>query len=525
MEREKINTRVLVIDDEEIVRDNIEEILVPPVKNNDQVTNAANVLFGDEAAAPLLEPRNRHIPTFVVHKAANGMEGLEKVKQSIAANTPYAVIFLDMRMPGWDGLQTALYIREIDAKAEIIFVTAYSDTSIDDIVAKAGQNVGYHCKPYAAEEITQLATKAVNDYNKLRNLEQLIFAISSINLSENHLNSLLKNILDQIANYTQTDMALLGKLHKDGTYEKIFSIGSSEEKLNQQQLASIIEKASLNSAESIIQVDELVFARMEDYVVFTALKKDIRLKTEKLYLLKLFVQSAARAIRNAELQDKLLEKEKLSAVGKAMSMLMHDLRAPIKNIPLLTEMIREEGMQLGILDMLDQCGEQASEIFDDFLDFIREVPVKPEKLCLRELVEDGIALSQTTAEFKSLNIQTEIPEQFYILADKSKFKRIITNLVNNAAEILRDKHVATPSIRIAAAEQDGRISLTIKDNGPGIPENLLKTLFDPFITQDKSGGTGLGLAIVKQFVQAHLGEISVYNDGGAVFYISLPTAK
>jgi two-component system NtrC family sensor kinase len=525
METEKINTRVLVIDDEEIVRDNIEEILVPPVKHNEQVAKAASILFGEQVEKPLLQPRHRNMPNFVVEKAANGMEGLEKVKQSLATHAPYAVIFLDMRMPGWDGLETALHIREIDAKAEIIFVTAYSDTSIEDIVEKAGQNVGYHCKPYAAEEIMQLAAKAVSDYNKLRNLEQLIYAISSISLSENHLNSLLKNILDQIANYTQTDMALLGKLHKDGSYEKIFSIGPGEEKLNQLQLSSLIEKASLNSTEQIIQVDELVFAKMEDYIVFTALKKDKHLKTEKLYLLKLFVQSAARAIRTAGLQNKLIEKEKLSAVGNAMSMLMHDLRSPIKNIPVLTGIIRDDGIQHPMLDLLDKCGEQAAEIFDDFLDFIREVSIKPEKLLLHKLVEEGIAIAQSTKDCKSLHIQTDIPETLYILADKSKFKRIITNLVNNSAEILRDKGTIAPVIQITAIEKDGHISLTIRDNGPGIPANLLKTLFTPFVTQDKSGGTGLGLAIVKQFVLAHNGEISAHNDGGAVIHIILSSAK
>lgn len=526
MEPDYINTRVLVIDDEEMVRDNIEEILVPPQRNNEELSQAASVLFDDEPDASLLESRNSHLPQFIVHKANNGMDGWEKVKQSIANDAPYAVIFLDMRMPGWDGLETALHIREIDSKAEIIFVTAYSDTNIEDIVAKAGQNVGYHCKPYVSEEIILLATKAVDDYNKLRNLEQLIEAISSINLSEQHLNSLLKNILDQIASYTQTDMALLGKLHPDGSYEKIFSIGPVEEKLNFHQLASIIENASKNSTEQIIQADELVFTRLDGgYVVFTALKKDIRLKTEKLYLLKLFVHSAAKAIRNAELQAKLLEKEKLSAVGQAISMLMHDLRAPIKNIPLLTQMLREEGVQSEMLNMLDQCGEQASEIFDDFLDFVREAPIQSQKLQLLSMVQEGIALSETANKFTLLNIQTHIAEDLYILGDKSKCKRIITNLVNNAAEVLRDRAVASPSITIDALEKDGFIELVIRDNGPGIPDTLLKTLFDPFITKDKSGGTGLGLAIVKRFVQAHGGEIKVHNDSGAVFQISHPSAK
>ncbi len=526
MQKENINTRVLIIDDEEMVRDNMEEILVPVIKNNDEIRQAASVLFDEPNEEPILASRNSHIPVFRVDKAINGKEGFEKVKHSLDANTPYAVIFLDMRMPGWDGLETALHIREIEQKAEIIFVTAYSDTSIEDIVLKAGQNVGYHCKPYAAEEIIQLATKAVDNYNKLRNLEQLIVAISNINLSEHHLNALLKNILDQVAGYTQTDVALMGKLHKDGSYEKIFSIGPVEESLDESQLKDVVEKACKNSEEQIIQADELVFARMEDYVVFTVLKKNIRLKTEKLYLLKLFIQSAATAIRNAELQVILMEKEKLSAVGQALSMLMHDLRGPIKNIPILTGMLREEeGIQNVLLDHLDQCGEQASEIFDDFMDFIRESPLKTERLHLLSMVKDSIELSVSAKEFRSLHIGTDIPHDMYITGDKSKFKRIIINLVNNAAEILRDKHIASPLIRISASEKEGKIELTIRDNGPGIPEMLLKNLFDPFVTHGKSGGTGLGLAIVKQFVQAHGGSVSVTNEGGAVFQIMYPISR
>ncbi|MBK5272750.1 MAG: response regulator, partial [Bacteroidia bacterium] len=235
--KETANTSVLVIDDEEMVRDNIEEILLPRKNSaeSESVDLAASILF-DSPAESLLTARTSNIPNFTVDKASNGMEGLELVKKSVKEERPYAVIFLDMRMPGWDGMETAEQIRKYDSKAEIIFVTAFSDRSIDDIIARAGQNVGYHCKPYASEEITQLATKAVSDYNKLRNLEKLIEAISSISLDGQHLTSLLRNILDQLATYVDTDMALLGKLHDDFSYEKIFSIGLIEEKINLEEL-------------------------------------------------------------------------------------------------------------------------------------------------------------------------------------------------------------------------------------------------------------------------------------------------
>src|SRR5258708_13693247 len=144
--REGANTAVLVIDDEEMVRDNIEEILVPR-KNNSatEIGNAASILF-DAPTQALLTPRTSNIPNFTVHKAANGMEGLELVKKSVANGLPYAVIFLDMRMPGWDGMETAKQIRKYDSKAETIFVTALSDRSIYDIISRAGKNVSSHCK-------------------------------------------------------------------------------------------------------------------------------------------------------------------------------------------------------------------------------------------------------------------------------------------------------------------------------------------------------------------------------------------
>ena len=330
--RETANTSVLVIDDEEMVRDNIEEILLPRKNSaeSESVDLAASILF-DTPAEMLTTQRTSNIPNFTVHKASNGMEGLELVKKSVKEGHPYAVIFLDMRMPGWDGMETAEQIRKYDSKAEIIFVTAFSDRSIDDIIARAGQNVGYHCKPYASEEITQLATKAVSDYNKLRNLEQLIEAISSISLEEDQLTSLLRNILDQLATYVDTDMALLGKLHDDLVYEKIFSIGEIEEKINIDELITRVKNARIND-EEVMQLDDVVFARLDNYTIFAVLKKAEKLKTEKLYLLKLFVLNAAKAIHNAELREKLMQKEKLSAIGKAVGMMMHDLRSPIKNI-------------------------------------------------------------------------------------------------------------------------------------------------------------------------------------------------
>lgn len=515
------NTSVLVIDDEEMVRDNIEDILVPRRQSQEQdnISNAANILF--DAPKPLLVPRAHNIPVFMVDKASNGRDGVKKIKEALERGNPYAVIFLDMRMPGWNGLETAVEIRKHDIKAEIIFITAYSDRSIDEIVEQAGQNVGYHCKPYAPEEIVQLATKAVTDYNKLRNLEKLIESISSIGLNKHQLTSLLKNILDQLASSVETDMALIGKLHNNFDYEKVLSIGALEEKINIDELIARVKSIDIGKDE-VIQVDELVLARMDNYSVFAVLKKQEKLKTEKMYLLKLFVQNAAQAIRNAELNEKLIQKEKLSAVGQVMGMVMHDLRSPIKNIRLITSLMREDGEVSDFVDLIDQSAEQASEIFDDFLDFIKDTPAKKLPVNLYKIANEAIKQTETREGISAITIHQNITPDMVVNGDESKLRRTIINLVNNAVDVLHDRKVVNATITISAQIEKDDLILTVRDNGPGIPSEIISTLFEPFVTRHKKNGTGLGLAIVNQYITAHGGTIEASNNNGAIFTISLP---
>jgi two-component system NtrC family sensor kinase len=517
----EVNTSVLIIDDEEMVRDNIADILMPQssFEDYDNMNDAINVLF--DAPKPLISTRTPSIPIFKVEKATNGMEGVKLVKQAVEEHRPYAVIFLDMRMPGMSGLETAIEIRKHDVKVEIIFITAYSDRSIDEIVEQAGQNVGYHCKPYAPEEIIQIATKAVTDYNKLRNLEKLIESISTIGLNKHQLNSLLKNILDQLAGFVDTDMALIGKLHDDFTYEKVLSIGALENNVNAEELIARVKNIAIREDE-VVQVDELFLARMDNYTVFAILKKQEKLKVEKMYLLKLFIQNAAQAIRNAELNEKLIQNEKLSAVGQVIGMVMHDLRSPIKSIKLLTDLLRKDGVESQWIGLIDQCAEQASEIFDDFLDFIRNEPVQKSAIPLHKIITDAIATNEGRPGLNSVNIQVVVPDGLMVPADESKLRRVFSNLSANAIDALHDHKVQGAWVKITAHVVDKEIVIEVRDNGPGIPSEIQRTLFDPFVTKRKHQGTGLGLAIVKQYVVAHGGSIEVKNDDGALFTVNLP---
>jgi len=517
----ELNTSVLIIDDEEMVRDNIEDILVPRGASKEQhdIRNAMNILF--DTPSKLLVPRNSHIPSFTVDKASNGLEGVKKVIAAVEAGKPYAVIFLDMRMPGMNGLEAAIEIRKHDIKAEIIFITAYSDCTIEEIVEQAGQNVGYHCKPYASEEIIHLATKAVTDYNKLRNLEKLIESIATIGLTGIQLNSLLRNILDQLASSLQTDTALLGKLHDDYVYEKVLSIGAFEEKINLDELVARVKAANINKDE-VVQLDDFVLMRMENYYVFAVLKQSKKLKMEKIYLLKLFVQNAAQAIRNAELTEQLIRKEKLSAAGQVLAMVMHDLRSPITNVKLITSLMREEGTASELVDMIDTSANQALSIFNDFLDFINETQITKVPVNIEKVVNDAIRQAASRNGFSQITINKNIPYGLVVPGDESKLRGTFVNLLNNAVDVLHDQKIENGIIDISGSIINGEVKLMVADNGPGISPEIKNTLFEPFVTKRKKNGTGLGLSIVKQFVTGHGGGIDVSNNNGARFTITLP---
>jgi signal transduction histidine kinase len=122
-----------------------------------------------------------------------------------------------------------------------------------------------------------------------------------------------------------------------------------------------------------------------------------------------------------------------------------------------------------------------------------------------------------------VTIHKSVSSGIVLGGDESKLKRSIMNLVNNAMDALLDNKVSAPVITISAApdETGKQVSIIIRDNGPGIPLEIMKTIFDPFVTRKKANGTGLGLAIVKQYITAHGGTIKVENDNGAVFTIHL----
>lgn len=175
----EVNRRILVIDDNPAIHEDFRKILEPSSPDYDALRHSAGALFGEphEDAA---EPR----PVFKVDFASQGAEGAALVGRGRAQNQPYALAFVDMRMPpGWDGIETAARIWELDAATQVVICTAYSDHSWQDIFVRLGHadRLLILKKPFDNIEVLQLANALTEKWRlseasnrRIRHLETLL---------------------------------------------------------------------------------------------------------------------------------------------------------------------------------------------------------------------------------------------------------------------------------------------------------------------------------------------------------------
>ncbi|MDB5996107.1 MAG: two-component system response regulator, partial [Pseudomonas sp.] len=149
----RTNRRILIVDDTASIHEDFIKILSPPSFDDDNLTRAENALFGTTVALPL--------QSFALDSAFQGLEALDKVETALANDLPFAMAFIDMRMPpGWDGLETIERLWQVDPKLQVALCTAYSDYSWEDIDERLelGDRLLILKKPFDAIEVRQMAS-------------------------------------------------------------------------------------------------------------------------------------------------------------------------------------------------------------------------------------------------------------------------------------------------------------------------------------------------------------------------------
>jgi len=160
------NNRVLVIDDNPAIHADVRKILCPHMSSTAASLAALEAELLGEGAAPVRASRD-----FAVDSAHQGREGLQLVRKAVEAGRPYAMAFVDVRMPpGWDGVETTLELWKVAPDLQIVICTAYSDYSWDDMLAKLGSSdrLVILKKPFDTIEVLQLTNALTEKWNLLQ---------------------------------------------------------------------------------------------------------------------------------------------------------------------------------------------------------------------------------------------------------------------------------------------------------------------------------------------------------------------
>jgi signal transduction histidine kinase len=237
--------------------------------------------------------------------------------------------------------------------------------------------------------------------------------------------------------------------------------------------------------------------------------------------------SARIRASNQKFLDEILQAERLAAIGRFAGTIVHDFKNPLTVISLATEIAFQDGvsdaLRLKAQKRIVQQVHRISNMLQELIEFTRPAGVRP-SFQRTKLVEFFAPVMEEIAsglvERKVELVIEDFPSEIVVDIDAQRLSRVLHNLVNNAADEMREGGKITLRVSVGEAE----VVVSLQDTGKGIAPEVARSLFQPFATHGKAHGTGLGLSICKKIVEDHRGRIwadSVPGQG-ATFSFTLP---
>lgn len=223
----------------------------------------------------------------------------------------------------------------------------------------------------------------------------------------------------------------------------------------------------------------------------------------------------------------VVRSERLAAVGQLAAGIAHELRNPMTSIKLLLQHAARRGGSSALkaeqLDLiLDEIGRMETTI-GGLLDFSRQQPLRVTTHDFRQTLQRALTLVEARARHQKIHIQLHAPDNPVLLSgDIELLHQVLVNLCINAIESMPDG--GTLTVSLSASSAGSPVQVLISDTGPGIQQETLPKLFEPFTTT-KERGTGLGLAVSRRIVAQHRGTLTGGNSPsgkGATFTMELP---
>lgn len=249
-----------------------------------------------------------------------------------------------------------------------------------------------------------------------------------------------------------------------------------------------------------------------------------------------YLASQLEKMRSNLLQNRLdlsqahaeqIQAERLASIGQVATGIIHDFKNPVAVIRMSAELsmkhLQDQERLVRYNNTIRDQVDTIINLCEEILDYARgNSNLEKSKVSLTEYVAEICTRRQQELDSKGITLKWPANRPVIVWIDPSRLRRVIDNLISNAIDVLSNGDM----ISIDWRSNEEELELIVADNGPGIPEAVRATLFEPFVTCGKESGTGLGLAICRKIVEDHGGEIHVDSTAefATCFTISLPGA-
>ncbi len=526
------NRRILVIDDDREIWQAYEDVLTRP--NGGAVTDAIGKLLGGQ-------PHEPNLPEFALSFAGQGQEGLHLAEEALAQGSPFAVAFIDIRMPpGWDGMETASRIRRIDPNVELVIVTAYSDRSRYEIVEAVGapDKLLFLRKPFDPEELYQLALSLTAKWNIAKREQESRRALES---SEARFRNLVETSSDWVWEIDATGVFT----YCSPVCEMIY--GYRPETLLGRDMAFLAA-----DTEEAQRLESMIRRHAKDILPFQAWEHRCRRKDGEVVI----VESSAMPVVNdsgvvvgfrgidrditerrrheeerRQLESRLSQAQKMEAIGTLAGGIAHDLNNILTPILGYAEMaIHQTQGDKGLNDKLriiHQAALKGAGLIRQILAFSRRQPLVKQVIDINQRIKENFTILRRLIR-EDIELRLELADQPWpICADVNQLEQILINLLANARDAVDEAGkitIRTQNVTVAQGELEDEdhqpmrgdyVLLEVQDNGCGMEEATRRRIFEPFFTTKQVGkGTGLGLATVYGIVRQHGGHVRLTSRPG-----------
>jgi len=238
--------------------------------------------------------------------------------------------------------------------------------------------------------------------------------------------------------------------------------------------------------------------------------------------------------KNREKDKLMFQQAKLASMGEMLGNISHQWRQPLMEISSLfipieaklsMDMEIEKEELLESIAKLNEISKYMSNTIDDFKNFFAKDKQKIE-FELLEQINSTINIISSSLKAHDIKLDIIIQKNPMMVGYKNEYSQVLINIINNAKDILVQRKIKTPHVKILVSQNDSNIVTLIEDNGGGISTKPVEKIFDPFFTYEKVNGSGIGLFMSKLIIENNMnGKLLVKNNKkGAVFTIITPKA-